>query len=196
MKTILALISMLGLMGNAQFAVAEPGKVNEKAAVCVSCHGEAGKGVTPLFPKLAGQNVKYLTEQLYQFKNQTRQAPAMNAIAATLSEEEVADLSAYFAAQKPQPESTEISPEGAAIYRFGIAAKAVPACAACHGPEGRGNAPAGFPLLQGQYAAYTVKALSDYAAGVRGGNTPMRAIASRLSEDEMKAVAAYIAGLK
>lgn len=196
MKTILTLIGVIGLMWEARLAVAQPGKVSEKAAVCVGCHGEAGKGVTPVFPKLAGQNVKYLSAQLRSFKDQTRSVPAMNAVAATLSEADISELSAYFAAQKSQPESGEVPPEGEAIYRAGIAAKEVPACAACHGPEGQGNAPAGFPLVRGQYAAYTVKALSDYAAGVRGENTPMRTIAARLSEDEMKAVAAYIAGLK
>lgn len=195
MKAILTLIGVIGLMWEAQ-VVAQAGKVSEKAAVCVGCHGEAGKGITPLFPKLAGQNAKYLSAQLQYFKNQTRSVPAMNAVAATLSEADIGELSAYFAAQKSQPESAEVSPEGEAIYRAGIAAKEVPACAACHGPEGQGNAPAGFPLVRGQYAAYTVKALSDYAAGVRGENTPMRTIAARLSEDEMKAVAAYIAGLK
>lgn len=196
MKTILTLIGVIGLMWEARLVVAQPGKVSEKAAVCVGCHGEAGKGVTPVFPKLAGQNVKYLSAQLRSFKDQTRSVPAMNAVAATLSEADISELSAYFAAQKSQPESGEVPSKGEAIYRAGIAAKEVPACAACHGPEGQGNAPAGFPLVRGQYAAYTVKALSDYAAGVRGENTPMRTIAARLSEDEMKAVAAYIAGLK
>jgi cytochrome c553 len=137
-----------------------------------------------------------LSAQLRAFKDQTRQVPAMNALAAALSEEEIAALSAYFAAQRPRAEAEEAPPEGERIYRAGIAAKGVPACAACHGPEGQGNAPAGFPLLKGQYAAYTLKALGDYASGARGENTPMRAIASRMSEDEMKAVAAYIAGLK
>ncbi len=197
MKTILTLISVIGLMWDTQVGAAQPGKASEaKAAVCAGCHGEAGKGTTSLFPKLAGQNAKYLSAQLRQFKDQTRSVPTMNAIAAPLSEEDIADLSAYFADQKPRSETGKATPEGEKIYRTGIAAKNVPACIACHGPEGQGNAPAGFPLLQGQYAAYTVKALSDYAAGIRGKNTPMRAIAAQMSEDEMKAVAAYIAGLK
>ncbi len=197
MKTILTLISVIGLMWDAQVGAAQPSKASEaKAAVCAGCHGEAGKGTTPLFPKLAGQNAKYLSSQLRQFKDQTRSVPTMNAIAAPLSEEDIADLSAYFADQKPRSEAGKAPPEGEKIYRTGIAAKNVPACIACHGPAGQGNAPAGFPFLQGQYAAYTVKALSDYAAGIRGKNTPMRAIAARMSEDEMKAVADYIAVLK
>jgi cytochrome c553 len=197
MRTILTLMALIGILGKIGFAAPSPPKGSEeKALVCVGCHGEAGKGVTPLFPKLAGQNVKYLSAQLRQFKEQTRAVPVMNAVAAALSEEEIASLSAYFAAQKPQAESTEFSPKGEAIYRAGIAAKNVPACAACHGPQGQGNAPAGFPRLQGQYAPYTLKALSDYTAGTRGANTPMRAIASRLSEEEMQQVAAYIAGLR
>lgn len=197
MKTILTLISVIGLIGDPQVGAAQPGKASEeKAAVCAGCHGEDGKGTTPLFPKLAGQNAKYLIAQLWQFKDQTRSVPTMNVIAAGLSEEDIAALGAYFADRKPQSEAGEAPPEGEKIYRTGIAAKKVPACTACHGPEGQGNAHAGFPLLQGQYIAYTVKALSDYAAGLRGENTPMRAIAARMSEDEMKAVAAYIAVLK
>lgn len=197
MQTILILISIIGLMGDVRVSAAQPGKASEeKAAVCAGCHGEAGKGTTPLFPKLAGQNAKYLSQQLRYFKDQTRSVPAMNAITAGLSEEDIAGLSAYFAAQKPSMEVGEAPPVGEEIYRVGIAAKKVPACVACHGPEGQGNAPAGFPRLQGQYAAYTVKALQDYAAGIRGKNTPMHATAARMSEDEMKAVAAYIAVLK
>ncbi|WP_460034592.1 c-type cytochrome [Methylothermus subterraneus] len=196
MKTILTLMAAIWLLMGARSGAAQPAKAQEKAAVCVGCHGEAGKGVTPLFPKLAGQNPKYLSAQLRAFKHQSRSVPAMNAVAAGLSEEDIATLSAYFAAQLPQAEAVESSPEGEAIYRFGIAARKVPACAACHGPQGQGNAPAGFPRVQGQYAAYTIKALSDYAQGLRGENTPMRAIAARLNEAEMKAVAAYIAGLK
>ncbi len=197
MRTILTLsVAVIGMLGKIGFAAQPPEGSKEKALVCVGCHGEAGKGVTPLFPKLAGQNAKYLSAQLRQFKEQTRSVPAMNAVAVALSDEDIASLSAYFAAQKPQAEPKEASPQGEAIYRAGIAAKNLPACAACHGPEGQGNAPASFPRLQGQYAPYMVKALSDYAAGIRGANTPMRAIASRLSEEEIKQVAAYLAGLK
>lgn len=197
MKTILSFISVIGWMWSiAPFAAPPAGTGGDKAAVCVGCHGEAGKGIAPLFPKLAGQNAKYLSAQLRYFKDQTRSVPAMNAVAAPLSEEDIEALSIYFAGQKPQAEAGGASPEGEKIYRAGIAAKDVPACAACHGPEGQGNAPAGFPLVKGQYAAYTVKALGDYATGIRGANTPMRAIAARLSEDEMKEVAAYISTLQ
>ncbi|MCX8048033.1 MAG: cytochrome c4 [Methylohalobius sp.] len=194
MKTILTAVGVLGLMWSASLFAAQLG--TEKTALCVGCHGEAGKGAAPLFPKLAGQNVKYLSAQLRLFKNQARSVPAMNAIAAPLSEEDIRAIAAYFAGQRPLAEVEKAPPEGERIYRVGIAAKNVPACSACHGPQGQGNAPAGFPLVKGQYAAYTVKALSDYASGVRGENTPMRAIAARLSEEEMKQVAAYMAALK
>ncbi|BCX80490.1 hypothetical protein MIT9_P0063 [Methylomarinovum caldicuralii] len=197
-KTILTLIGMVALTGAALPSAARvSAATKEKAAQCAGCHGEAGKGAMPVFPKLAGQNFKYLSKQLRQFKDGTRQVAAMNAIAAALSDDDIAELSAYFAAQSPEPEAEEADPQGERIYRFGIAEKKVPACSACHGPEGQGNAPAGFPLLKGQFAAYTVKALTDYAKGARGGGkTPMRQIAARMTEDEMKAVAAYIATLK
>jgi len=197
-RTILSLMILSSLTAwvtpGAARTVAEG---REKAAVCAGCHGEAGKGATPLFPKLAGQNFKYLSKQLRYFRDGTRSVAAMNAVAAGLTDDDIAALSAYFEAQTPQPEAGEAPAEGERIYRSGIAGKKVPACSACHGPEGQGNAPAGFPLLKGQYAAYTVKALEDYAQGVRGEEkTPMRDIAARMTEAEMKAVAAYIAVLK
>ncbi len=198
MKTILTLIGALGLLGWSLTAGAQPdASARQKAAVCAGCHGEDGKGANPLFPKLAGQNAKYLGRQLRFFKEQTRDVPAMNAIAGTLSDEDIRLLSEYYARQKPRLEEGEGSPEGKRIYRAGIAAKKVPACMACHGPDAEGNGPAGFPLLKGQYVAYTVKALSDYASGVRGeAKAPMRDIAARMSEEEMKAVATYLATMK
>lgn len=198
MKSILALLGMLGVVSWSATVGAQPNTAaKQKAAVCAGCHGEAGKGANPLFPKLAGQHAKFLSKQLRFFKDQSRDVPAMNAIAATLSDEDIASLSDYFSQQQPEPEAGEGSAEGEQIFRNGIAGKKVPACVACHGPSAEGNAPAGIPLLKGQYAAYTVKALNDYAAGARGeAKAPMRDIAARLRETEMKSVAAYIATLK
>ncbi len=198
MKTILTLIGLLGMTGWTGAVTAQPDtSAKQKAAVCAGCHGEAGKGANPLFPKLAGQNANYLSKQLRFFKDQTRDVPAMNAIAGTLSDEDIAILSEYFSQQRPEPEAGDGAPGGKEIYRAGITDKKVPACMACHGPDAEGNALAGFPLLQGQYAAYTIKALSDYAAGSRGeAKAPMRDIAARMNEEEMKSVAAYIATLK
>lgn len=196
-KTILTLmtIGLIATTGYSPAASVRAGK--DKAQVCSGCHGEGGKGANPLFPKLAGQNIKYLTLQLRYFKDQTRNVPAMNAVVSTLTDEDIADLSAYFSANSPQPEPGEAPPEGRTIYHSGLADSQVPACSACHGPEGQGNGPAGFPLLKGQYSAYTVKALTDFASGVRGADkSPMRTIAQRMTEDQMKAVAAYIGTLK
>ncbi len=197
-KTILTLFTigtMTGMVTVVSAASIQAGK--KKAEVCAGCHGEGGKGANPIFPKLAGQNAKYLSRQLRYFKDQVRNIPAMNAVASTLSDEDIADLSAYFSAHSPGPEEGEAPPEGVKIYLSGMAEKKVPACSACHGPQGQGNAPAGFPLLKGQYPAYTVKALTDFASGERGEEkSPMRTIAQRMTEDEMKAVAAYIGSLK
>ncbi len=198
MKAILTLIGLMGLLGWSVVVAAQPdASARQKAAVCAGCHGENGKGANPLFPKLAGQNVKYLSRQLHFFKDQTRDVPAMNAIAGTLSDEDIMLLSEYYARQTPVPEAGDGSTDGEKIYRAGIADKKVPACIACHGPNAEGNEPAGFPLLKGQYVAYTVKALGDYASGVRGeAKAPMRDIAARMNEEEMKAVAAFVATMK
>jgi cytochrome c553 len=174
-----------------------------KAAACVACHGPAGNSAAPTFPKLAGQSSKYIYEQLTAFKSGKRNNPIMMPQAATLSDQDMRDLAAYFAAQKPAPgvaskESVAIAEK---IYRAGIPAKGVPACAACHGPTGAGSTPSGFPRIGGQQATYTSGALqrlrSGYAESLPEGNVKtMASIASKLSDQEIEALASYVNGLQ
>ncbi|MGH8611276.1 MAG: c-type cytochrome [Gammaproteobacteria bacterium] len=176
----------------------EAGKA--KSAVCAACHSPDGNSLAPQWPKLAGQHAAYLEKQLADFKGGKRSDPAMGPVAASLSDDAIPDLAAYYAQQeiavgKAVKEHVVL---GRRIYHGGVQSSGVPACMACHGPSGKGNAAAGFPALRGQHAEYTEKQLQAYAAGQRsndGEGAIMRDIAARLSSKEMQAVASYIQGL-
>jgi cytochrome c553 len=195
---LIASVAALAAMGTAQAAGdATAGK--NKSATCAGCHGMDGNSANPAWPKLAGQHPQYIAKQLANFKADERVDPVMGPQAKGLSEQDMADLAAYFSAQKVALGST---PEdqlelGQTIYRAGNAASGVPACAACHGPTGAGNAQAKFPALSGQHAAYTEKALKDFRAGARANDAGqmMRNIAAKMTDAEIKAVSAYVQGL-
>jgi cytochrome c553 len=172
------------------------------ASVCATCHGADGNSATAAFPKLGGQGADYLLNQLKGFKVQpgekvaVRQNPVMGAIVASLSDQDMVNVAAYFAAQSPKPgvaRNAATVSLGQKIYRGGIADKNVPACAACHGPTGRG-VPSQYPRVSGQWADYLTAQLTAFQQGTRA-NGPMHDIASRLSDQEAKAVADYMAGL-
>lgn len=169
-----------------------------KAESCAGCHGPDGNGSVPIFPKLSGQKVGYLAKQLHDFKSGKRPEPTMSAMAAQMSDEDIADLSAYFAQQKITVEHVSQNEKGRTLFSAGNPDVGVPACTGCHGPEAKGNEPAAFPALRGQYAAYLTKALHDFKTESRYNdrNEMMRSIANRLSDEEINAVADYIAGLQ
>lgn len=170
-----------------------------KSAACAACHGVDGNSTNPEWPKLAGQGARYLEKQLLDFKAGKRVNTIMNGQAAPLSEAEIADLGAYYAAQKVRPGAADpaVVKQGERLYRGGNASTGVAACMACHGPSGSGNPMARFPSLSGQHPAYTAKALQDYRSGARDTdpNSMMRRIAERLTDREIRAVAQYIYGL-
>ncbi|MGH8658840.1 MAG: c-type cytochrome [Gammaproteobacteria bacterium] len=171
-----------------------------KSAVCAACHGHDGNSLAPQWPKLAGQHAAYLEKQLADFKAGKRVDPAMGPVAASLSEDEISDLAAYYAQQEiaiGKAAKAHIT-LGRVVYHGGVHSSGVPACMACHGPSGKGNPAAGFPALRGQHPEYTEKQLRAYASGQRsndGESAVMRDIAARLSSKEMQAVASYIQGL-
>lgn len=179
---------------------AEAGKA--RSVTCAACHGPDGNSVNPAWPSIAGQNAPYIVKQLQAFKDGSRVDPLMTGQAMALSEQEMRDLAVYFSTQTPAPKaiaSKEALTKGEAIYRGGDAENGVAACMACHGPTGRGNPAAAYPMLKGQYAAYTAAQLRKYASGERKSDGPtrvMREIATRLEEEDIVAVASYIQGLK
>ncbi len=172
----------------------------QKAAVCASCHGPAGNSVSPQYPKLAGQGAPYLYQQLKLFKDGTRDNAIMQAQAAGLSDQDMKDLAAYFSAQPTQPgvADPELAQAGAIIYRAGKPEADVPACAGCHGPAGLGNAAARYPRISGQPAQYTADELRAYRENERTGYLRaevMQSVAEGLSDADIEALAAYLAGL-
>ena len=173
-------------------------------AVCAACHGPDGNATGPTFPKLAGQHASYLSKELHNFKVvdgaavPARYNPIMNGFAAALSDDDIRNVSAYYAGQGAKPATAKIKDSvdlGQKIWRGGIVEKGVPACAACHGPTGAGI-PVQYPRLAGQWGEYNEAQLTAFKGGVRKNNAAMTAIASRLSEAEIKAVADYAAGLR
>jgi len=172
----------------------------QKAAVCGACHGMTGSSVNPEWPSLAGQPASFIVSQLRQFREGTRVNPLMTPMAVPLTDADMADLAAHFAQQTPA--GLEADPSnwkaGERLYRGGDAARGIPACIACHGPQGRGNAPAAYPALRAQHAVYTYNQLRAFASGGRksAGNEIMQVIASQLTDEEMRALASYTQGLR
>jgi len=198
--TLIKLTVGVGLLGFSLLAQAAgvPSEGAEKAAACGGCHGENGNGAAPIFPKLAGQHPSYLVKQLANFKDQTRVEPTMNAMASALTEDDMEDIAAFYATQKMTFETGKPNAMCEKIYRAGNLETGAPACTGCHNPDGVGNPQAKFPQLRGQYAEYIEKTLHDFKTGERGNdmNAMMRAVAAKLSEEEMTAVAEYIATFK
>ena len=218
-KLIVCLFAMLILQFNPLIGFAKNGE--QAVASCVACHGDKGNSMAPIFPKLAGQNSKYLSKQLYDFQLHKRKNPTMEGLAAGLSEEAITEIADYYAAQKiqasppPLPDDDEddedednedtmsSSPEelikkGQQLYVSGNLETKVPACSACHAPDAMGNALAGFPALKNQHATYLVSSLKQYREGDRSNDSTamMRMAAKRMSTDEINAVSAYLANLK
>lgn len=178
-------------------AAAQEGK--EKAAPCAACHGADGNSITPIWPNLAGQHPEYLVSQLQAFKNGTRQDPSMTAMVAPLSDSDMQAIATYYASSQAAINSLSIEQvaAGERIYRGGNQTTGVPACMACHGPDGGGNALARYPALRGQNVDYTMKQLHDYRDRNRttDANAMMQTIAQRLTVEEVESVARYISAL-
>ena len=201
-KTVLQVLSVFGAMTllSNQILAGDVTAGAEKAATCAACHGKDGNSVNPQWPSLAGQNESYLVATLQAFKDGTRSDMLMGAQAAALSEQDMADLATYFASQTPAKRTADpdLADTGGRLYRGGNKETGISACIACHGPTGQGNAPAAYPAVAGQHAAYTAKQLNDYKNGTRtsdGVSQTMRNITEHLSTDEIAAVAAYMQGL-
>lgn len=173
-----------------------------KAAACAACHGPAGNSSNAEWPKLAGQSGRYVVEQLQAFKTGKRLNPLMQAQAAALSDQDMRDLGAYYAAQAATPGvgSKAAVPVAQKLYRAGNASKGLPACAACHNPNGSGVGPAAYPRVGGQHAAYVANRLKAYrdaaATELPDGNFKIMAgVAAKLSDAEIEALASYVNGL-
>jgi len=179
-----------------------------KTAACVACHSVDGNSPAPSFPKLAGLGEKYLLKQLQDIKSGARPVPEMTGQLDAMTDQDLADMAAFYNAQTRQLSgSKELKLDlGEKIYRGGNIQTGVAACIGCHSPGGNGNAPAGYPALGGQYAQYIAKQLRAFRTAAHDIEDPagrsndgeiqvMRGVAARMTDQEIDAVANYIAGL-
>ncbi len=202
MKKWIAVMALVPVLA-APTALADTGDPEagaQKAVVCGACHGMNGNSVNPEWPNLAGQHASYIAAQLELFKQGVRNNVIMAPNAMILGEQDMADLGAYFARQPLQGLEADPSlvARGEQLYRGGDATRDLPACIACHGPQGQGNAPARYPALRAQHSLYTYTQLKAYASGERkaAGNEIMQFVAAKLSDEDMRSVASYLQGLR
>jgi cytochrome c553 len=176
----------------------ESGDAGRCIPACVSCHGAGGNSTIVVNPKLGGQIEAYVYKQLVDFTSPSRNQPVMSTYAKMLSDDEKKNIAAYLATQQAKPgaaKNKDTVELGRKIYRGGIADKGVAACASCHGATA-GGVPAQYPRLGGQHQDYTVAQLQAFKNDARKNSPQMATLAKRMSDDEMKAVADYIAGMK
>ncbi|RPH99006.1 MAG: cytochrome c4 [Lysobacterales bacterium] len=196
------LSSVLLLASLPVFAAGDATTGQAKSAVCAACHGADGNSMVPNWPKLAGQHEQYLVRQVALIKSGARVVPEMAGIVPGLTDQDIADLAAWFASQQVAggvaDEATLTL--GERIFRAGNAESGVPACMSCHGPAGEGNPLAVYPALAGQHAVYTANMLTRFRAGEHWGegdapSQVMNGSAAELTDEEIAAVASYIQGL-
>lgn len=206
MMRVVALAAVMAALAAAPAAGQDLAAAEKIAGqVCAACHALDGNSPAAANPKIAGQFAEYLHKQLVDFKPKGSQKPArpsaiMNGMAAPLSDADIKGLAAYYAGQKLKPAAAadkELAALGQKIWRGGVAATGVPACAGCHGPTGAGI-PAQYPRLSGQFADYIAAQLKAFKEGARANdpNAMMRGVAARMTEQEIRAVAEYAAGLR
>jgi cytochrome c553 len=201
-QIVLVVLAVFAGQVMAQQGDAEKGQA--LSATCVACHGTDGNSVNPIWPTIAGQHPQYTARQLKLFKSGDRPSAVMMPMTMGLSEQDMADLSAYFGEQEAQllaadPAKIEL---GQAIYQGGLKDRDIPACMACHGPTGQGNPLSGYPVVANQHAAYLVNELNLFKEGrtVPGKDDVngkiMADIAKYMSQEEIEAVSSYMQGLQ
>jgi len=203
-KLLVSLLLTLGVTSVAQAAgtvlAGDAAAGQAKTAVCAACHGPDGNSMAPNFPTLAGQGERYLLKQLHDIKDGKRVVLEMTGQLTNLSDQDLADIAAYYASQKSSVGAADpaLVERGQALFRGGDIEKGLPACIGCHSPNGQGNIAAGFPHVGGQHASYIEKQLTDFREGDRTNDSDtmvMRSIAAKLSNKDIKALASYIQGL-
>lgn len=187
------------LLGTAPLAWADDMKRAEEIVQgkCFVCHGADGESSSPVFPRLAGQHARYIERQLADYKSGRRKSSAMQPMVEDLTPADFKALGLYFESRKPQAHAVadpELAQVGRFIFVRGNPYSGVAACSSCHGAKGGGTET--LPRLAGQHAQYTENQLKAFNKRERtNDNAVMHAIASKLSELELKAVSSYISGL-
>ncbi|AEX20599.1 MULTISPECIES: c-type cytochrome [Vibrio] len=204
MKKLALILSVLASCSVWAQGSIEAGKA--KSQTCVACHGADGNSAIAMYPKLAGQHAKYLEKQLQDLKlgmtsggKQGRYDPVMSGMAMPLSDEDIADLSAYFASLPTSENSTpeNVVEKGKVLYTAGDAERGLTACIACHGARGNGTELSGFPKISGQHADYIKAQLTKFRDGSRGNdmNAMMRDIAKKMTDEDIEVLSQYVGGL-
>jgi len=180
-------------------AKADPAKgATIATATCAACHSADGSRGTAANPILQGQHPDYIAKQLADFKAGKRNNAIMKPLASALSEADMKNVAAFYAAKQAKPgfaKNKDLASLGEKLYRGGAADRMIPACAGCHSPNGAGM-PAQYPRLAGQHADYAEAQLVAFRSGARGNNAVMTGVAAKLNDREIKALADYIAGLR
>ncbi|MDV6253227.1 c-type cytochrome [Vibrio sp. EA2] len=204
MKKLALILSVLASCSVWAQGSIEAGKA--KSQTCVACHGADGNSAIAMYPKLAGQHAKYLEKQLQDLKlgmtsggKQGRYDPVMSGMAMPLSDEDIADLSAYYASLPTSENSTpeNVVEQGKVLYTAGDAERGLTACIACHGARGNGTELSGFPKISGQHADYIKAQLTKFRDGSRGNdmNAMMRDIAKKMTDEDIEVLSQYVGGL-
>ena len=211
-KSIVSILCLAALFGAQQAVAADASAGKAKAAACGGCHGADGNSPAASFPKLAGLGEKYLIKQMQDIRDGARPVVEMTGQLDNMSEEDIADIAAYYDSQNRQLSGArditlagsdmtadEVLRFGERVYRGGNIETGVSSCTGCHSPSGNGNTPAGYPALGGQHADYIEKQLRLFRNNERtndGESKVMQGVAAQMNDKEIKAVANYISGLK
>jgi len=194
---LLVIISLLFLAANNVVFAADADAGKNKSAMCIACHGLDGNSFNPEWPSLAGQSADYIAKQLRDFKEGRRKSEQMAPMAMPLSDEDIEDISAFFASQKLADGETkaEYVALGSKIYTGGT--NGVMACTGCHGPKGAGLVAAGFPQVAGQKIQYVINQLNNFKSGARNNDASgmMTSVAAAMNDEQIVAVANYLSGL-
>ena len=180
-------------------------KGSELVATCAACHGSDGNSINSDWPKLAGQNQRYVYEQLQYFKDGERNNALMMSVTPylqSLKDDDLLNIAAFYSAQQTTvgkaKNDEELLALGESLYRSGNMKKAIPACTACHSVYGDGNSLAGFPSLAGQQVGYLTSTLKAYRSKERNAGEQalvMQSIAENLTDKEIDALSNYMHGL-
>jgi cytochrome c553 len=168
------------------------------ATVCAACHGEDGNSVVPMFPKIAGLQESYIVKQLRDFQNGRRKSDIMGPVVAALKPEDLLPLGTYFSGQKMKAGESGNKKQvdlGKLVFFDGNEESGLPACIGCHQAQGAGHLI--YPRIGGQHVTYVTQQLKNFAAGERSNDVSrfMRVVAKRMTDEEIDAVAAYLADL-
>ncbi|MEF2485403.1 c-type cytochrome [Vibrio mimicus] len=204
MKKLALILSVLASCSVWAQGSIEAGKA--KSLTCAACHGADGNSQLTIYPKLAGQHEKYLEKQLKELKlgassggKQGRYDPVMSAMAMPLSDEDIADLAAYYSSLPISGNTTpeDVVAQGKVLYTAGDASRGLTACIACHGPRGNGTELSGFPKISGQHADYIKAQLEKFRSGIRANdmNEMMRDVAHKLTDSDIDILSKYVGGL-